>query len=320
MKTSLSVIFLFVFFIELYSQNEPEPPAGYCGDFTLKLSYFLGLIDFIEKMPPVPESLREHNDIIYKEIDSTKLKLDIYHLMDLNELRPAIVFIHGGTWKSGDKKDYRKYLVDFALKGYVTVTIQYRLAGVAKFPAAVNDVKCAVKWIKENGNKYFIDTNNIAVVGGSAGGHLAMMIGYSQDAEIFNECSINNVNTKVNAIVNLYGPCDLTTEYGRNHPGVINFLGKKYEDEPEIFRAASPLFFITKDDTPTLIFQGTIDDVVPVSQSDTLKNALDRIGVYAEYHRLEGWPHTMDLEENVNKYCEFYMEKFFKRFIPFSKN
>lgn len=301
----------------LLSQSEPlEMPDGYYSNFTLKVAYFLGTLDLIEKMPPVPESLVEQKDIVYKEIDTIQLKLDIYRKKELTQKRPLIIFIHGGAWKGGDKKDYRRYLVDFAEKGYITATIQYRLTKVAKFPAAVNDVKCAVKWLKANADNYLIDVNKIAIVGGSAGGHLAMMIGYSSDTEKFNECNVENSDTKVNAIVNLYGPTDLTTDYAKNHPSVINFIGKSYNEDPNIFKAASPLFYITKDDTPTLIFQGTLDELVPYSQSDSLKSRLDKIGVPAEYHKLEGWPHTMDLSVEVNKYCQYYMDRFFNKYIP----
>jgi len=87
-----------------------------------------------------------------------------------------------------------------------------------------------------------------------------------------------------------------------------------------LYQKASPIHFITEDDPPTLIFQGTIDELVPVRQSDLLKKKLDGVGVPNEYHRLTGWPHTMDVAEPVNRYCQHYMNAFFEKYIPISNN
>ena len=95
-------------------------------------------------------------------------------------------------------------------------------------------------------------------------------------------------------------PTDLTTEFAIKQKSLLEFIGQPYDSAAEIYRRASPLTYITSDDPPTLIFHGTIDDTVPVGQSDILKAALDKAGVANEYHRLKGWPHTMDLAVSVN--------------------
>jgi acetyl esterase/lipase len=303
------------------SADPPKIPDGYCSNFTLKLAYFFGTLDLIDAMPPIPDEIIEYKDLVYKEIHERSLKLDIYHLKELTEIKPVLVFIHGGAWKKGNKKDYRRYLVDYAKKGYVSVTVQYSLANEAKFPAALNDINCAIRWIKANSEKYFMNPNKIAVIGGSAGGHLAMMLGYSQDTSNFeNDCLDNNFNSSVQAIVNIYGPSDLTTEYAQNQSSVQYFLGKKYIEDKNIYSYSSPISYLTPDDPPTLIFHGTLDELVPISQSDSLKNRLDRVGIAAEYHRLEGWPHTMDLGVEVNEYCQYYMDRFFERYIPYTNS
>ena len=317
MRRFLTIVLILIIPTILFSQEELlEMPDGYSSNTTMKIAYFFGTLELIDKMPAVPNDLTEYKDIVYKTIKDRSLKLDVYHLKDLNEARPVLIFIHGGAWKKGDKVDYRRYLVDFAKKGYVTITVQYSLSKVAKFPAAVNDVKCAIKWIKANAKKYFIDPNKIALIGGSAGGHLSMMVGYSEDFNN-NDCFDSTNISKVQAIVNLYGPSDLTTEYARSQSSVEYFLGKKYSDDKDLFSVASPVSYLTKDDPPTLIFQGTLDELVPFSQSDSLKSRLDRVGIPAEYHKLEGWPHTMDLGVEVNEYCQFYMNRFFEKYIPF---
>ena len=145
----------------------------------------------------------------------------------------------------------------------------------------------------------------IALIGGSAGGHLAMMAGYADEA----------ADRKVQAVVNLYGPSDLTTEYARNRDECLNFIGESYQERPDLYKRASPRSYITRDDPPSLIFHGSIDGLVPVSQSDSLHQWLNRAGVPNEYHRLKGWPHTMDLSKKVNEYCQYYMDAFLKQYL-----
>jgi len=319
MRKFFIIVLIVIIPTVLFCQEELlEKPDGYFSNATLKIAYFFGTLDLIEKMPPVPDDLIEYKDIVYRKVQDRSLKLDIYHTKELKEERPVLIFIHGGAWKKGDKVDYRRYLVDYAKKGYVTVTVQYSLSKIAKFPAAVSDIKCAIEWIKNNSEKYFIDPNKIALIGGSAGGHLSMMVGYSDYAS-YNECIDSNGTNKVQAIVNLYGPADLTTEYARSQSSVEYFLGKKYKEDNDIFNAASPVSYLTKDDPPTLIFQGTLDELVPYTQADSLISKLDRVGIPAEYHKLEGWPHTMDLGVEVNEYCQYYMDRFFEKYIPFKK-
>ncbi|MEE9431761.1 MAG: alpha/beta hydrolase [Melioribacteraceae bacterium] len=302
----------------VFSQEELlEKPDGYLSNLTLKIAYFFGSLDLIEKDFPIATDIIEHKDIIYKTIDSTNLKLDIYHTKNISAKKPLLVFIHGGAWKKGDKHDYLRYLIDFAKKGYVTATIQYRFSDKAKFPAQLLDVKAAIIWLKKNSEKYFIDSKKIAVIGGSAGGHLAMMVAYTSDIEEFNKDEDSLYSSKVQAIVDIYGVYDLATEYAREKSSVKNLIGKNYIEDPELFINASPKTYITKDDPPTLIFHGTIDELVPVSQSDSLTKHLGEIENEVEYHRLDGWPHTMDLSVEVNEYCQFYMLKFFKKHIPF---
>ena len=125
-------------------------------------------------------------------------------------------------------------------------------------------------------------------------------------------CSSQN-SSKVKAIIDLYGPADLTTSYAKSTYQTIDFIGGTYEENPEYYKLASPKTFITPDDPPTLIFQGTIDSLVPVSQSDSLDSWLAKAGVPHDYHRLKGWPHTMDVSVKVNEYCQFYIDAFLEK-------
>jgi len=316
MKKFWILFLLLITPVILFSQNEPpEMPDGYSSMTTMKIAYFFGTLDLLEKDFPVPDDVKEFKDIVYKTVDSTNLKLDIYHSKNISEAAPLLLFIHGGAWKKGDKHDYLLYLIDYARKGYITATVQYRFTDKVKFPGQLLDVNSAIVWLKEHANEYHIDNKNIAVIGGSAGGHLSMMVGYTSDIPEFKPTNGSLVSTKVQVVLDLYGPADLTTEYARGVSSVKALIGKDYSEAPELYEKASPVTYITKDDPPTLIFHGTIDDLVPVEQSDTLKVMLEKAGVPVEYHRLEGWPHTMDLAVEVNEYCQYYMDKFFEKYL-----
>lgn len=315
----LLVIFLFLkgCYYRYDSTDFKKPPHGYPNFTMMKIAYVLGFIKIVNLQPEVPDSIEEFKNIEYKNVGEVSLKLDIYKLKKQKNPAPVLIFIHGGAWRTGKRSDYLPYLIDFAKQGYVTATVSYRLVKKAKFPAAVKDVKCAVKWIREHADEYLIDPDKIAVIGGSAGGHLSMMIGYSSDETEFNgECACDSLSSRVQAVVNLYGPSDLTTEYALSRREVTDFIEPSYDEAPEMYRKASPIFFITPDDPPTLIFQGTIDELVPVRQADMLKKKLDEVGVPGEYHRLKGWPHTMDIAEPVHRYCKYHMNAFFEKYIP----
>ncbi|MCB0837625.1 MAG: alpha/beta hydrolase [Bacteroidetes bacterium] len=300
------------------SSDEIKAPKGFMNETTLKIAYATGLLKLIDAEPPVPESLSFYEDIVYKQTPEKELKLDIYHQNSLQEPQPLLVFIHGGSWKSGNKDDYRRYLVDFAEKGYVTASLSYRFAQDAPFPAAFDDVVCGLSWLRQHAEEYMIDADHIAVVGGSAGGHLTMMLAYHSYDSTYHRpdgCEYGS-DQRIQAIVNFYGPTDLTTEYARNHPSVFKFIGQEYsEDNHSLFAAASPLEFVSEDDPPTLTFHGTLDDLVPVSQADRLHEALKESGVQSEYHRLKGWPHTMDLSLKVNRFCQYQMDAFFEKYL-----
>ncbi len=299
-----------------YEAEQGKPPKGYRNATMLKAAYATGRLKLIDAEPEVPTNLAAHRDLVFKNTPEKDLKLDIYHAADVKDPLPLLVFIHGGSWKSGNKDDYRRYLVDYAAKGYVTATLSYRFSQEAPFPAAFDDVVCGLSWLKANADRYYIDTNHIAVIGGSAGGHLAMMLAYqARDTTYQGACPIE-IDAGIHAIVNLYGPADLTTDFAINHPSVIQFVGQEFSEASRFaYEAVSPLQFVTADDPPTLIFHGTIDDVVPVAQSDTLYQVLQRLGIPAEYHRLEGWPHTMDLGLYVNQYCQHHMDAFFRQHL-----
>lgn len=302
------------------SGDLPKPPAGYKNRTLVLAAIATGILPLVNTDVPLPDGVAVEKDIEYGNVDGRSLKLDLYRPKKIAKPVPVLLFIHGGAWKSGKRQDYHFYTKAFAKKGYVVATVSYRLSGEAPFPAAVQDCKCAVRWLRANAKKYRIDPNQIAVIGGSAGGHLAMMLGYADDPALEGKGGHAGVSSRVSAVVNLYGVYDMTTEFAQKASAVKNFLaGKTIAEAPKLYRQSSPRFHLDKNDPPTLILHGTIDEVVPIVQSDALAAHLKRLKIPHEYGRLTGWPHTMDLAKPVNDYCQAMMDRFFARHIPLPK-
>jgi acetyl esterase/lipase len=278
----------------------------------------LGKIKTIESPKEMPPGVQLLTDVEFGKAGDRALRLDLYAPAKRSKPAPGLIFIHGGAWKGGNKDMYRPYAVRYAQRGSVVASISYRLSPEAPFPAAVEDAKCAVRWMRANADKYKVDPNHICVLGGSAGGHLAMMVGYSSDEkELEGSGGCAGVSSEVQAVVNIYGPCDLTAPGIRDADSVRQFLAeKKYDESPDLYEKASPLFHLTKDDPPTLILHGTLDSLVPISQSDRLAERLKQVGVPCVYDRLEGWPHVMDLAEIVFNRCVFFIDRFLAEHAP----
>jgi len=295
-----------------------DPPVGYHFTTATYLALILGLEKLVDRQPAVPQEIEEIKNIEYKNVKGKSLQIDMYKPRKLTEKVPLLVFIHGGGWKGGDRADYKVYLLPFAKKGYITATVSYRFVNDSPYPACVEDIKDAVKWFFRNGDKYGYDPDRIALIGGSAGGHLALLAVYGWKNSVEkNDTTLIPVENShhIKAVVDFYGPVDLTTEYARNHPIVTGFLEKTYDQAPEVFLEASPIHYLDRSAPPTLIFQGTSDDLVRVSQSDNLKKQLDSLGVPSVYYRLPLWPHTMDAAQRVNDYCQLKMDAFFKQYL-----
>ncbi|MEW6236491.1 MAG: alpha/beta hydrolase [Candidatus Omnitrophota bacterium] len=302
-----------------FAQDAPPMPKGFESEEALKAALLMGQIKIIDAAHvTVPDTVEEIKDIEYGKVGDRSLQLDLYVPKNLTKPVPVIVFIHGGAWKSGKRSDMKFYTVDYAAKGYVTATISYRFTQEAIFPAAVQDAKCAIRWLRANAKKYHIDPDKIGVSGNSAGGHLSMMIGYSSDApELEGNGGNPGVSSRVQAVVDFYGPVDMTTPFARKQGVLISFLGgKTYEEAPELYVKSSPMTYLTPDDPPTAIFHGTIDSVVPIDQADSLAKKLQELKIPYVYDRFEGWIHTMDLAEAVNVRCRYQMDKFFAKYLP----
>jgi acetyl esterase/lipase len=297
--------------------NLPEP-KGYDSRNAVMAAIFKKEIELIQAPSTLPSNVKEIKEIEYGKVGNRSLHLDLYLPDTLSPDKPSLLFIHGGAWSGGSRDVYKYYTVHFAKLGYIAGTASYRLSGEAPYPAAVHDTKCAVRWMRANATTYGMNPKRIVAIGGSAGGHLSLMLGYSPDAaHLEGTGGHQEHSSSVQAVVNFYGPVDLTTKMGQESGSVRKFLSDKtYTDSPSLYDDASPLFHLKEGAPPTLTFHGTLDETVKIAQGDMLEAKLKKLGIPYAYARLEGWPHSLDAARPANDYCTQLIEAFLKNTFP----
>lgn len=296
------------------------PPRGFSSRNELMAALLVHGVELIDKTPPLPGNVELTEGIEYGKVGERPLLLDLYKPRQptgrepQNQKVPGLIFIHGGGWKSGGREDYRVYTTWFAQQGYVAASIGYRLSNEALFPAAVEDAKCAVRWMRAAADSLGVDADKIVVLGGSAGGHLAMMVGYSSDDQTLEGTGGHaGVSSRVAAVVDIYGPFDFETPEGKAADVVKDFLGKRsYEEAPELWKRLSPATYLHAGAPPTLIIHGSLDEIVPITQAETLARRLQELQIPFRFLRVEGWPHTMDVAVPMNIYCRHQILKFLR--------
>jgi acetyl esterase/lipase len=212
-----------------------------------------------------------------------------------------VICIHGGGFRAGTRDGYDGLIKLLAERGYVAMTVTYRLAPKYPFPAAIHDVKASVRWLKANAKKYHVDPERIGVTGGSAGGHLAQFLGVTADVKEFegNEGHLDQ-SSRVACVVNYFGPSDFTQSYGKSVDAaevLPLFLGGNLQQERRKHILASPLYWVTPHAAPTLCIHGTKDNYVAHEQAVWLVDKLKAATVEAELLTLEGAGHGFSGED-----------------------
>jgi acetyl esterase/lipase len=248
-----------------------------------------------QQAPAVPEDVVFEAGVEYANPDNQHLQVDLARPKQGDGPFPAILCIHGGGFRAGKREGYDGLCVRLAQHGYVALTVSYRLAPKYPFPAAVHDVKAAVRWARANAARYRIDPERIGVTGGSAGGHLAQFLAVTGDVKAFEgEGGNGNHSSRVACVVNVYGPSDFIRSYGKSVDAaevLPLFLGGNLETARRQHVRASPLYWVTPDAAPTLCIHGTEDRYVAHEQAVWLVDRLKAAGVEAELLTLEGAGH-----------------------------
>ncbi len=267
----------------------------------------MGLLGTGEAAPADLE-VRVIADIAFLAAGRTE-RLDLYLPVLDPDARPlpAVVMIHGGGWTGGDKAQAREQSIGrtLARAGYVMASINYRL-GANSFPENVLDAKNAVRFLRAHAAEYRVDPERIAVMGGSAGGHLALMVAYTEGMkDLEPEQPYPGVSSRVRAVIDLYGPTNLLTRQEVTKEGkptgvlrdanTPEVLGATRTGNQGLWQQASPTTHVRKDVPPTLILHGKADDTVDYEQSIELARTLERAGAIHELVLVDGVGHTFDL-------------------------
>ncbi|HLO15912.1 MAG TPA: alpha/beta hydrolase [Anaerolineales bacterium] len=232
-------------------------------------------------------------DVKYCTMNGVVLKMDIYYPITKEKQWPMIIYVHPGGWTSGTKS-VGASLVDIqALQkaGFLLTSVEYRLAPMYKFPAMIEDVKCAVRFLRAHADEYNIDPERFGAIGASAGGHLVSLLGVTDNTSGFDVGEYLNYSSRVQAVVDIDGVADLTPPFTKTLFFDRNEVFGTFDDRDPIFAKASPVSYVTPDDPPFLIFQGEFDTTVPPQQAMRFFRHLQMEGIEAQLIVIENADH-----------------------------
>ncbi|MDQ8186553.1 alpha/beta hydrolase [Pelagicoccus sp. SDUM812002] len=255
-----------------------------------------------DKTPPdeaAPGEELRFIDIEYVENGHPQQKLDLYLPHSGNGPWPVIVWIHGGGWFMGSKDNCLPLEMGFLDEGFAIASIDYQLTGVAPFPAQIQDVKAAVRWLRKAAADYSLDPDRFIAWGDSAGGHLAALLGTSAGEKSFSVGANLDQSESVAAVCDFYGPTEFISfvqtpgyeSHAAPNSPESRLMGAPVLDRPDLANKLSPLTYIDPSDPPFLIIHGSKDTVVPVNQSEQLASQLNRAGVPVLFEILEEAKH-----------------------------
>jgi acetyl esterase/lipase len=275
------------------------PPVSWfirAGPFALLVAVAAAFAARGDEMP------RVIRDVAYASVDGTPLRLDL-HLPVATARSPMIVWVHGGAWRSGSKTEMPLHAL--VMEGYAVASVDYRLSTAARFPAQIHDIKAAIRFLRGHAATWHVPTEKIVVAGNSAGGHLAALIGVSNDNPEL-EGTIGNDLTQssaVHGIISYYGAANLLTILDQSTPHGLSvrvpalelLLGAQPKDAPALARLASPCSHVDPRDPPLLLLHGDQDPQMPINQAHELCGAYERVNARVEFVVVHGAAHGGEL-------------------------
>lgn len=328
-KIGAVVLLLILSGTTLKAQKPSYKPVPRDTTFTPHMAWIKIKKDFPQAKivkPEVPSNVKAIYNEVYLTIPDTpygkrELALDVFQPKEKGTY-PALLLIFGGGWRSGNRTMQIPMALQIAAKGYVTAVIEYRLSPEALYPAAVSDIKNAIRFLRSNAAKYNIDPDRMAITGSSAGGQLAALIGLSGDNSKFDlENNFPDVSARVQAIIDMDGVLDFTdpnesakdTNPAKPSAGTYWF-GATYQQAPEKWIEASPKQYTSKNSPPMLF----INSALPRFHAgrDEVIADLNKYGIYSEVHTIENTPHPFWLFhpwfEPTVEYMVGFLDKVFK--------
>ncbi|MEL7500143.1 MAG: alpha/beta fold hydrolase [Planctomycetota bacterium] len=246
------------------------------------------------------DRLQEQLDVTYARYGDRTLEMDIYRPKESWGVLPAIVCIHGGGWRKGNKINHRKVAQELAARGFVTASISYRLSDEAPFPAHIQDCKAAVRFLRANAKQLGIDSTKIGTIGHSAGGHLAALLATSGGIK---ELEGDGGNAEFSSTVQAAVPMGAQTNFLSERNRAISakkeiwqtFLGGSLDEKPDLYRLASPLAHLDKTDPPIWMITGELDD--PSTHGDELRQSMKKLGIPADLTVIKDAPHAFTVKQ-----------------------
>ena len=269
--------------------------------YTIATTYQKLLKNYPDIVPVEPlqsDKIVYEEELTYHQVDGVSLQADIYYPMDIAHKAPAVILVHGGGWISGSKENQRVMAQHLAENGFVAMAVNYRLADVAKYPAAIADLNAAITYLCSS--KYPLDTEKIAILGASAGAQLASLVGMK--------------NKHIKAIVNVDGIVSFVHPEAEEGTYASYWLGGMKADNLEVWKEASPLEFIAPG-SPPILFINSVQPRFHAGRDDLIKK-YSEWGIYSEVHTLSNSPHSFWLvhpwfEPTVDHTVQF-LQKVFK--------
>ncbi|MFT3753736.1 MAG: alpha/beta hydrolase fold domain-containing protein [Paludibacter sp.] len=235
-----------------------------------------------------PSSYSAILDIVYKNVNSTNTRMDVYYPTNIAAPVPVVINMHGGGWSGGFKEEQGGFNMYFN-KNYAVVNVEYRLRGEALAPACVEDVRGALNYVLNHAQQWNIDVNKVIFQGGSAGGHLALMGGYLLNNRIYdNDCVQYPNPIRIMAVIDKYGPCDFSQLM--TYSSLIAWTGDRFSDQV-FLNSLAPITYVNATTPPTYIIHGDADPTIPYNQSVTLYAALQNAGVKSKFTTVPGGGH-----------------------------
>ncbi|WP_281298068.1 alpha/beta hydrolase [Flavobacterium limnophilum] len=230
-------------------------------------------------------------DQVYKKLGERTLTADVYYpKKKIKGNYPGVILIHGGGWRSGDKSQTTSMAIALANAGYVAACVEYRLSLEAKFPAAVYDVKSAIRWMRANSKKFHLDSEKMATLGMSAGGQLATLVGFTNFNKEYEDATGNpKQSSAIQAVVNIDGTLSFHHQESREGTATSFWLNGTFEENPKVWESASPLDHVSKQ-APPIVFINSSIPRYHAGRDDMIKR-LNSFHIYSEVHTLPDTPH-----------------------------
>jgi len=292
--------------------------SGYSGVIFSKMKLALFALVLLAQERKPPDDVAFERDLVYGKGGGEELKLNLSRPKSAEGALPCVLVIHGGGWAGGHRAGHDEITWKLAKRGYVSATVGYRLAPRHRYPAAVEDVKCAVRYLRANAEKHGIDRDRLAAIGFSAGGHLSMMLGVmGKDDGLEGDGGSADQSSQVQCVVSFFGPANfLAKDLPETSQKILaTFMGGTAEEKADDYKKASPVTYVSKGDAPMLLFQGTKDPLVPHSQALAMLDAMTAAGVPGRVELLpgaqHGWggPEAARTEEATYAFLDLHLKK-----------